>query len=216
MNASRISGSGRQEKAFTLAELIIVFGVLSIFLLLLFAGFPRVGAKSQRVRCANNLKNLALASRTLDIPTAASPAGTSDPPPWTTAAEYVKSRSNEFVNALLLICPTDTRKPAFDLNQIKDSNISYFVNPDTSDSSVARLLIGDRNLALNGVPVIPGLLALSSNQIVGWTKEMHGRFTGEPNGTVALGDGSVQHLNSPRLQSMVQKLGSATNVLLVP
>src|SRR5512141_547660 len=87
MRTSRISGFVDQQRGFTLTELVVVFGVLAIFLLLLFAGFPRVGAKSQRVHCAATLKNLGLATRVSTVP-AARLSGTIT---WTTAAEYVKS-----------------------------------------------------------------------------------------------------------------------------
>ncbi len=59
------------------------------------------------------------------------------------------------------------------------------------------VVAGDRNLT-NGFPPTNGMLYLTTNQNVGWTKELH-KFEGN----IALGDGSVQQANNARLQKEI-------------
>ena len=73
------------------------------------------------------------------------------------------------------------------------------------------MLAGDRNLTLDGSPVRPGLVSLTTNAPVGWSRELHDR-----QGNVAVGDGSVQQLNEAMLRAMLANTGIATNSLLVP
>ena len=84
---------------------------------------------------------------------------------------------------------------------LSDSNISYFVGLDASESFPQMFLTGDRNLATNGVPVTPGLLTVKSNDTLSWTKELH-----NGQGNVGVADGSVQMESSSGMGTNVFRL----------
>jgi prepilin-type processing-associated H-X9-DG protein len=72
-------------------------------------------------------------------------------------------------------------------------------------------LSGDRKLTTNGVPVHHGILVLTTNQIIGWTQEIH-----QGSGNIAFADGHVQPLNKSDLNQALQAVGSLTNRLVIP
>ena len=114
--------------------------------------------------------------------------------------------SNELANLKLLVCPADSRKPATSVASLRNENISYFLGLDSDETTPQAFLAGDRNLTTNGVAVGPGLLTLTSNSVVGFTKEMH---VGA--GNLLMSDGSVWQVNSQWLQSQLSSGGMPTN-----
>jgi prepilin-type processing-associated H-X9-DG protein len=76
------------------------------------------------------------------------------------------------------------------------------------DAYPQMLLLGDRNLTLDGIPAKPGFVTITTN-VVGWTSEVHNNL-----GNIGLADGSVMQLSTAKLQQMVQ--GTMTNRLVVP
>jgi hypothetical protein len=124
--------------------------------------------------------------------------------------------SNELSTPKILVCPADTSRIAAtnfatDFNNMK---ISYFVSLDAEDKYPGMLLSGDDNLVVNGVRVRPGILSLSVNASVEWTKERIGKLHGP--GYVALADGSVQQAATLTVQSTPVNAGVATNRLAIP
>ena len=84
--------------------------------------------------------------------------------------------------------PTIAPPPAGSFAALNNNNLSYFVGLDADESRPAMFLAGDRNLATNGVDVVPGLVLFTPDLSVGWkSATMHnGR------GNFGLADGSVQ------------------------
>ena len=121
--------------------------------------------------------------------------------------------SNELNTPYILVCPEDsTRFPAKSFaTNFDDSKISYFVGLDASDSMPQMFLTGDRNLATNGVSVLRGILELTTNQIAGWTQEIH-----KNQGNVGMADGSVQGFSNRALNEALQNTGVTTNRLAIP
>ncbi len=94
-----------------------------------------------------------------------------------------------------------------------DTNISYFFSLDVIDDRDPQMLLaGDDNFIVNGKPVQPGILNLSSNTSIEWTAERHKARAGN----IVLADGSVQTTSSSSLRQWVQQIGSATNRLVIP
>jgi hypothetical protein len=110
----------------------------------------------------------------------------------------------------VLICPTDTRRPATDLGPgFSNSNLSYFLSLDAADTAPQMFLTGDRNLT-NG-PLPPNhILVPNAKYPVGWTKDMH-RYQGN----IGLADGSVQQYSDSRLGEALLGAGT-TNRLAIP
>jgi hypothetical protein len=93
---------------------------------------------------------------------------------------------------------------------LRNSNISFFVGVDASETNPQLILSGDRNIT-NGTPIKNGILEVSSNQPAGWAAEMHNKV-----GNVALSDGSLQQISSTGLRSAIENSGGFTNRLQMP
>ena len=87
-------------------------------------------------------------------------------------------------------CPTDrSRKPAASFAELSERNISYFISLDSFTNSSVSILAGDRHLQVNGQPAGAGLLNLTSNVPLSWTRELHGGWT---NGVILFTDGRAK------------------------
>jgi type II secretory pathway pseudopilin PulG len=218
MKTQRTSRGGR---GFTRMELVVVICVVAVVAVLLLPALAASKRKSSKINCVQNLKQIGLAFRIWE-------GDNADKNPMQLAAtndammklirggsSYIlwQTMSNELGTPKILLCPLDTEHIAatnFSAG-FSDANISYFLNFDTSDAYPQMILSGDDNLAVNGVRVRPGILNLSSNASVAWTKERHGGA-----GNLGLSDGSVQTTAAWALQSALVNTGTATNRLVIP
>jgi prepilin-type processing-associated H-X9-DG protein len=97
---------------------------------------------------------------------------------------------------------------------VNNSNVSYFVGVDASESAPQMVLSGDDNWLIGGprgVPVKPGLLLLATNAPVAWSETRH-----KQQGNVGLADGSVQGWSSSKLTEGLILTGVATNRFVFP
>jgi hypothetical protein len=208
-------------RGFTFLELLFVLATILLLVLLVLPMLTRTRGRADRIRCVNNLKAIGLGFRI-----AATPPATNFPGLLSTNAggtlEYdsgpqlfrhfqaLASKGLGAFNPKLLICPSDRRTAASSLATLQNSNISYFINLDATAALPTLLLAGDRNLS-NNVPRRNGVMPVSGSQMAEWTAELH-RFSGN----AALSDGSVQSLDTPRLQGLLRTMGAITNRLLIP
>src|SRR5262249_26024070 len=132
--------------------------------------------------------------------------------------------SNELSTPKILFCPAEDDRQRIAANTFSigaanphsvpftnDNNLSYFAALDAYAAFPERLLTGDRNLVVGGRPAPHGLLQVWTNTIVTWAGSMH-----KHNGNIALADGSVQQVNSPRLRIVFVQSGMSTNRLAIP
>lgn len=119
--------------------------------------------------------------------------------------------SNELSTAVVLRCPADVQRVSrSDFIGLQNSNISYFVGLEASETNYQAFLSGDPNIT-NVAGVRAGILYASTNDMVGWNERIH-----EGNGQIGLADGSVQQLSIARLREAVANTGFATNRLRMP
>lgn len=113
----------------------------------------------------------------------------------------------------VLTCPSDkTRVAATNINALTDLNISYFVNVDCSTNAPSlSLLMGDRNLTSNDVPVSAGALVVTTNVNVNWSAEMH-----RHGGNLAFADGHAEWCKTNGLNAVIARQPFATSQLCIP
>ena len=220
-------------EAFTVVELLIVVACLSILAGIILPSLARQNRNGGcRINCANNLKQIGLSFRcwTLDnndkfpMQVSVTNGGAMEVISTGTAFAAFQVMSNELSTPKILFCPeeNDPKHIAAStftigsgaLNSVpftNDNNLSYFAALDAEDIFPQRLLSGDRNLAISGRPAPHGLLQVWTNTAVTWFGPRH-----NGNGNIALADGSVQQVTSPRLRILFAQSGMATNRLAIP
>ncbi len=210
----------QREQGLTLVELLVIIAVLSFLFMMLM---PRMGAnpktRATRIQCVSNLKQIGLATRVWEgdhgdkfpwnIP--GTNGGTMEFTTGTNLFRHFQVMSNELSTPKVLICPTDTaRVSATNFSLFSDSNLSFFIGLDASQTDPQGILSGDRNIT-NGTPVRNGILELTTNRPSGWTDEMHRQV-----GNLTLSDDSVQQVSGTGLRNTVENTGLFTNRLQMP
>ncbi len=214
--------SGRQYGVgFTRAELIMAVVVLMLIVLIfggmLIPAVPREKAKAPRIKCVNNLKNVALAFRIFATDHDGKFHGVLLASNVTDLSSIrIEDVFGAVTNELLpqvLHCPADReRKAAVSFGGFSLENISYFTSLTSDETRPQSFLAGDRNVLVDG-KLASRLLPLTTNVVLSWSKEMH-----DEQGDVAMGDGSVQQMSSRRLRESVRDAldGVATDYLVFP
>jgi prepilin-type processing-associated H-X9-DG protein len=120
--------------------------------------------------------------------------------------------SNELGNSQIATCPDDKERlpPAKSFNSMPDRKISYFLNRNATFEKQDAVLLGDRNLATNGVGLPGGVAQIQDVQTVSWTTAIH-----KGGGNVALVDGSAHQTTSKSLRDAL-KTTIVTNTLVMP
>jgi hypothetical protein len=211
-----------RRRAFTLTELVVILFTVALLFLLMVPLTYQLKQKPQRITCVNDLKNMGLSFRIFatgnsnsyplqKLAGALNPHEPGASPSNRAVVECFQALSTELNTPRLLVCPSDTRKAATDFGSLRTSNVSYFLGLGSTENLPASLLVGDRNLAINGIAAGPGILEITTNMNLGWTKDMH-RFRGN----LALGDGSVQQATGQRLNSFIATSGLVTKRIALP
>ena len=223
-NAQRINLCRKNSvRALTRVEVLAIVVIVTLFLLsVLLPWFNDARSRARSICCNCNLKGIGLSFKMWagdhndKYPMQVSATGTNGG-----AMEFVyrgilfpvfQVMSNELNTPKVVNCPADSQRfPATNFTTaFSNTNISYFVGLDADETQAAMFLAGDRNIT-NGAPARKGILELTTNEIAGWTGEIHRR-----NGNILLTDGSVQQATGSRLNYLLQNSGVATNRLLMP
>ncbi|HSY43338.1 MAG TPA: hypothetical protein VK811_05465 [Candidatus Acidoferrum sp.] len=193
-------------RAFTRRDLIVIIAMLALLVAMLIPILAAAKRRDSRLNCISNLKQVNLALRIWEgdnhnqYPMMV-PATNGGAMEWIAAgniAACFQVMSNELSTPKILICPLDRKHvPATNwTTDFNNSHISYFLNPDASEAYPQEIMIGDDNLAIDGVPVKSGLVLLSPIAGISWTTERHGRV-----GNLGFADGSVAEESSSDLQN---------------
>ncbi|MEI7731903.1 MAG: hypothetical protein WCO56_20185 [Verrucomicrobiota bacterium] len=209
----------------TLIEAVVVIAVIIILAGLLLPALAKAN-KSERFNCISRMKQISLGLR----------MWANDNPdhffPWQVYGEFPNRKmhrtqdfigsasplphflvaSNEIGNPKTLACPKDIeRLKVTRWEELTRDNISYFLNLDAQTTKPATILLGDRNLLVNGSAVKPGLALVTTNSTLGWTTNLHYLC-----GNIGLADGSVQWTKNTNINQLLQASGVATNLLVIP
>jgi prepilin-type processing-associated H-X9-DG protein len=215
---------------FTLVDLLMTMAALAVILFLILPGVAKRHARSSRVSCTNQLKQIGLAYRQWGIDN-----GDKFPAMVTTAnggaKEWIEAGmaytsflvvSNELHTPKLLVCPDEARKTivtatTFDyasshgIPLTNNHSVTYFVGLDADEAQPHTIVSGDDNFMVAGSKPRAGVLMLWTNSSVAWTKERHVN-----QGNIGLADGSVVGLNTPMLIKALVNTAIATNRLAMP
>ena len=211
-----------RERGLTLVELFVVLAVAS-FLSLVFIFLPSSNIKTRapRIQCVNNLKQIGMAARVWEADhggkypfnvsetNGGSMKFTDGPNAW----RHFQVMSNELGTPKVLICSAESdrkRKWTTNFATLSNSNLSYFINLNASETDPQAILSGDRNIT-NGTPIKNGIFELTTNSPAGWTAELHNHV-----GNLALSDGSVQQVSETGLRAFIENTSVFTNRLQMP
>ena len=195
---------------------LIIFGALLI----------QWGSRSSRLTiCSNNLQRVGLAIRAHSYFLNADwyfnqPTNWWEPldlPHSEGVFRYFQAVSNELGNPQLLLCPTDwERHAAANFTFLGNSNISYFLQLNASDTSPVAVLAGDRNLIVDGKLLESGNYEIPTEKVVSWGKNLH-----KNRGNIVLSHGRVEQDPDGKainraLQNTPFVNGPAANILAIP
>lgn len=203
--------------AFTRAELLITLAVLSLLVAIVLPALAHDRARSARIICANNLRQISVAQQLWgndhnDFPPVMVPlneGGTRGHPLAANAWLHFAWLSNELVTPKVIFCPSDTGKPAEEFtgsptNGYLNPNFanratSYFVGYSGSNTDLPQGIIGgDRNVTIDGTSLCPNFNVPSRIDRLGgqWTTNLHNLV-----GNAQARDGSVEMLSSEEMQA---------------
>jgi type II secretory pathway pseudopilin PulG len=203
----------------TLTEVLVVVVIVAVLVGFLLPALAAWRKKASLISCVSNLKQIGLSFRIWEgdhahlYPMSISTnfGGTLEYVASGGTFRHFQVMSNELSTPYILICPADVRPLAKDFGStFGNTNISYFVGVDADDSRPQMLFSGDRNI-IGGTKLGNGILEFTTNQLVGWSSEMHNGV-----GNINLADGSVQMVTVTGLAKLLQQTGIATNRLAIP
>ena len=219
----------RGKEAFTRKELMVVISVLVVLGSMLLPALSRSKAKSWRISCVSNLKELGMAYRVwsndngdyFPAEAAVTNGGWRELLSSTNASAYCWTNYAAIANELgqspiLLRCPSDERRTASSFSDLANTNISYFVGVNANDTYPQAILGGDRNLGPGTTPDPEYGYSPSDgrgndviiNGPVCWSLKMHSRGNSAGAGNILLGDGSAQQVTSGSLNINWLKIAS--------
>jgi hypothetical protein len=215
-------GKFQRQRAFTRSDLIILLVTMAAFFFAfcLLVRTPHASRKSPRVMCTANLKQVALGfelwrqdneSKSYPMAVAESRGGSKESVDNGRMVETFLAMSAQLRTPTILICPADKKVKPTDSFAKLTRSISYFLCADMNETNASQILVGDRDVAVNGNQATSGVLNVTNALLVSWAGMIHG-----PNGgNVALADGSAHMVTTKGLCDLLQISGTATNNRLI-
>jgi len=206
--------------AFSLTELLVTVACIALLAAFFLPALARSKARSSRLNCANNIKQIALAFRTWSLDNhelfpmqvSVSDGGTRELIASGVVYHHFEVMSNELSTPKILTCPNDDKRSCatnFGVD-LRDTNLSYCVNMDATNGDGSSLLCGDRNLT-NRPRAGSRLVSLTKADTIAWTKEIH-----REKGHLGFGDGRVDSFSNGGVGGAIRIGNEGTNWLVVP
>jgi len=210
----------KSAKAFTVTELLVTIACVALLAAVFLPALAKSKARSSRIGCTNNLKQIGLAFRTWAIDNnnlypmhvSVTNAGTMELAASGVVFPHFQIMSNELRTPKILLCPNDTERgcvTSFTSN-LTDKALSYFVNINAMEEDGASLLSGDRNI-VNRAAAGSRLVDLTKGATIAWTREIHSE-----KGNLCFADGRVEGVANGSVGARIQIPDGVTNRLAVP
>jgi hypothetical protein len=210
-DAMKLKVRSAQRGDISLIDLIAIIAAVVIVAGVMLPMLAKSRVRPKQINCINNLKQVGLSFRlwALDngdkVPAAVS-TNEGGAKEFVSAGNTFRQfvvMSNELSAPKFVLCPRDSaRTYATNFNSFRETNISYFVVPEADVENASMWLVGDRNLAVGGKPLLPGLHWLPTNNAIDWTETIHVN-----KGNLCVADGSVlQHSNAKLRDSAASAL----------
>ena len=216
----------RKISGLTLIELLVIIAVIVVLAAMLLPALADRGSRHPTmVVCMNNQKQIALgfimwkSDHGDKFPWQVSTTnnGTMESSDWGYAAPNFNVVADYIKNPRVFVCPTDELKTVVtNAVQLHNQNISYFVGLNSVTNDAVSILTGDRHLQANDKPVKPGLFVYSTNAVLNWTRELHGKAQNRLIGGLSFADGHVQFTRIAELNSFFRNQPLPTNYFCVP
>ena len=169
-------------RAVTITELLVSIGLVALLVAIFLPGLAKRKARSSRLGCNNNMKQIGLAFCTWSLDNndhfpmqlSTNSGGTMELVALGEVYPHFLVMSNELSTPKILNCPSDVKRSYatnFDAG-LTDKNLSYFINMNATRDVNTSLLCGDRNLT-NRAQTGNRLVALTRNNSIAWTKDLH-------------------------------------------
>jgi prepilin-type processing-associated H-X9-DG protein len=199
---------------------MVIACLAAVLAVILLPALVKLKARSSRIGCVNDMKQIAIAFRTWSLDNSdhfpmqvpVTNGGTMELVASGAVYTHFQVMSNELSTPRVLLCPNDTRRnyaTNFTVD-LTDKNISYFVNTSATNGDASSLLCGDRNIT-NRAPGGSRLVSFTKADSIGWTREIH-----SGKGNVAFGDDSVGSFTNGTTDLIIRMGSGKTNWLAVP
>jgi len=207
----------------TLVEVLVVLAVLAV--LFWFAGVDLNGTHKLRIakqtQCMSNQRQVALGlciyqADSQRFPWQAGTNGSGDATfaPSNHVSAYLKLVAKQYnppKRTEIFLCPTEkTRQPGLSMEQLRDENVSYFLNLGAESTNDSVILGGERHLEADSRVVGAGRFDFKTNTVMGWTHELHGAASRGPAGGLFFSDGHVEFTRDERMNGLFRSQPSVS------
>lgn len=199
--------------AFSLVEMLVVIGIISILAALLLPALNKGMMKARQIQCVSRLKQVGIGFHSfanshnsrfpMQVPRTDGgsqefvQAGLNIKGDFYFSFRHFQVLSNELADPKILVCPADTkREAAASFAQLQNQNLSYFVAVTAKYDEPTTMLAGDRNIkdVYNG----PATILRSGNlPNLKWSEEMH-----QFRGNILFSDGHVDETTQRKLTDL--------------
>jgi prepilin-type processing-associated H-X9-DG protein len=210
----------KSTQAFTLVDVLVMIATVVLVAAVLLPPLARSKARTKKVGCTSNMKQIEGAFRTwaidhndhLPMQVSVTNGGTMELVASGAVFPHFQVMSNELYTPKILRCPEDEKR-SWTTNftsDFTDKHLSYFLNLDPVYEDGSSLLSGDRNIT-NRASAGSRLVNLTKDTTIAWTKELHSE-----QGNLCFGDGSVHGFTNGTVITRLQIPDGVTNRLTVP
>jgi prepilin-type N-terminal cleavage/methylation domain-containing protein/prepilin-type processing-associated H-X9-DG protein len=207
--------------AFTLIEILVVLAIIVIVLFMLLPRFGPRGGPYPRVECLSNLRQIQIGfimwqtdhHDAFPWQVSTTNGGTMELDDEGNVFPHFRALAEHRLSPRQFVCPSDKSKTtAGSVTNVANENISYFLNLDAgTNTPAAIILVGDRNLQIDGRPANAGLFNATTNHYLSWTRDLH-----RVGGNLGFADGHAEWCRTNGLNNKFREQRVAASRLVIP